>query len=93
MANLKTIRESQSVEADINMTCRDWPRFESAWEGWTWRIARGPEKGMPLPNHQGVYLFKSHPAFVEYGIPETTILYRVVGDDVVDIISIKVSGS
>jgi hypothetical protein len=90
MSKMRTLIESSAAIAEVDTATLNWPRFESAWEGWTWRIARGPEKGFPVPQSPGVFLFKSHEAFHTYGVPVTLILYRVIDEDRVEIISVRV---
>jgi hypothetical protein len=44
-----------------------------------------------VPGHDGVYMFKSHSAFSEYGIPETVILYKVKDENSIEIIAVQLA--
>lgn len=89
MVRLRTIIESKAAETAVDLAQKQYPRFESAWEGWTWRIARGPETAFKMPGYVDVYMFKSHSAFTEYGIPETVILYKVKDENSIEIIAVQ----
>lgn len=87
----RTIEETAAVAADRDAAQKKYTRFEEAWEGWTWVIARGPDNAYAVPGFPNFYLFKSHPFYSTYGIPPTTITYELLNADVVRIIGILVA--
>ncbi len=88
MAIVRTIYECPQVVLDRDAAQARFPRFEEAWEAWTWRIARGPDWSFAVPGFQNYYMFKSNPAFAAYGVPMTTILYQVADTNTIEITSI-----
>ena len=91
MAQARTIRESHQAAKDRDAAQAKFPRFEEAWEGWSWRIARGPDAAFAVPGFPNFYLFKSHGGFAQYGVPQTTILYKIVDDDTVEVFGLLVA--
>jgi hypothetical protein len=88
VANIRTVVECAQAAADRDAAQMRFPRFEEAWEAWTWRIARGPDWGYAVPGYPNYYMFKSNPGFAHYGVPITTILYRIVDLNSVEITAI-----
>lgn len=86
----RTVVETAQAAADRDAAQAKYPRFESAWEGWTWVIARGPDYGYAVPGFNNHYVFKSHPGYGNFGVPPTRIAYRLLDADHVEIVAISV---
>ena len=91
MAHARTVVECAQVVLDRDAAEAIYPRFATAWEGWTWRIARGPDGGFAVPGFPNFYMFKSHKGFSPYGVPQTTILYKILDADTVEITALIVT--
>jgi hypothetical protein len=89
MEILRTIFESQEAQAVLDLARETYPRFDDGWLSWTWRLARNPLIGA-FEVESGRYLFKSYSEFKKVGVPETIILYRIVDENSIEIIHVKV---
>lgn len=86
----RTIREAEDIEPTLRAASEKYPRIEEVWEGWKWRLARGPQAGYKLPGATPtMYLIKSEGSET-LQIPALTILYAF-DDDHVDIHSVRIS--
>jgi hypothetical protein len=91
MTSARTIVETAQVEADHDAAEVLYPRFPELWDAWTWRIARGPDSGWAVPGFHNFHMVKSHGAFAQYGVPETTFLYEIVNADTVRITGLLIA--
>lgn len=91
MAQARTIVETPQVAADRDAAQLRYPRFEEAWEGWTWRIARGPDGLYAVPGFPNFYIFKSHSGFSHYGVPETKVLFRILDANTIEVTALCIA--
>ncbi len=93
MTKARTIREEQSVESVIDDCIARCPRVEELWEGWKWRLSRGPTKdATAIDEERGIWMIKTPSDNSHYGLPTIAILYRITATEV-DILAIKCNDS
>ncbi|HKO52131.1 MAG TPA: hypothetical protein VJV79_30695 [Polyangiaceae bacterium] len=94
MAKARTIIEEPEVEKELAAASKKFPRFEQVWNGWTWRLARGPLDGAVAVSETNppAYLVKA-PDFGHYeDLPAAVvILFELPDDDHVVLIAVSVS--
>lgn len=87
---MRSIVQSSKAQEQEDDASKKFERFADAWLGFTWRLIRGPDAGVPVGKGHFVMKF---PAFTRIGIdvPSVTILYSY-DDQNVHIESILISG-
>ena len=89
MAFARTVIEENSVSEEIDKFIEKYPRLKEMWEGWTWRLSRGPERdGVQIPGTDA-YVVRT-PYFNAFQLPISLgILYKY-NDDEVTIVGLRV---
>lgn len=84
MAFARTIIEETDFSTALDEGCKQFPRLNDLWEGWKWRLSRGPEiDSVPIPgSNPTAYLIKT-PDLGDYELPSSvTFLYTFTPDEV-----------
>jgi len=89
MSTFRTIIESEETKAVLELARSVEKRFEEGWQAWTWRLAQNPFKGA-FHYRDNLYMIKSHEVFRDFGLPITTLLFKIPDDDHIEIIAVKV---
>jgi hypothetical protein len=87
----RTIVEEEEVSDALKAAAKNYPRLRDFWEGWKWRLARGPEKdayAVPGTDPQA-YLIKTGDYSANGAPHSVTILYTFT-DDEVHILAVKI---
>jgi hypothetical protein len=86
---LRTLIESAEASAELDRLRKEFPRFDEYWLGWSWRLARGPDRGaVQVPSiDPPVFVIRTFEFLPD--MPTITILFRYT-DDEVEIIGIRV---
>lgn len=88
MTFCRTLVESAQAEAELDRLRKAFSRFDEFWLGWSWRLARGPDRGaVQIPGSDPpAYVIRTFEFSVD--VPEISLLYRFTADEV-EIIAIR----
>ncbi|HSH86812.1 MAG TPA: hypothetical protein VK958_06110 [Methylophilus sp.] len=84
----RSIIESPEVEQALNEAVTTFPRINDLWEGWKWRLARGPQEDAVQITGTNAWIIKTAD-YSEFGTPKSMTILFDFNEDEVNIISIK----